>query len=393
MNPLPGAESATLELPPPDATAIACSKRLAEIIVEQIELCGGVIGFDEYMRMALYQPGFGYYSGDSIKFGASGDFVTAPEISPLYGACLARQAEVLIEQGCAARILEIGAGSGSLCGQIMESLPALRHYQILDLSAALKQRQQRYLRARLSAERFSRIEWLTSLPEAFDGIVIANELLDAMPVHILQKQDDWRELGVGYDGGRFAWQTFEPAREALQAIRAIEARLGELPPDYRCELNLNLRPWFKALAQSCRHAVAIIIDYGFEQNEYYHPARAHGTLGCYYRHRVHSDPLVYPGLQDITAYVDFDASADAAEAGGFAITGLVAQHRFLIANGLLDEAQRLSACADVRAQIAVAQQVKTLSLPQEMGQQFKVLAMQKNVAFDMPAMRRSHARG
>jgi SAM-dependent MidA family methyltransferase len=275
----------------------------------------------------------------------------------------------------------------------MESLPALRHYQILDLSAALKQRQRRHLRARLSAESFSGIEWLTSLPEAFDGIVIANELLDAMPVHILQKQDDWRELGVGYDGRRFTWQAFEPVREALQTIRGIEARLGELPTDYRCEINLNLRPWFRALAQSCRHAVAIIVDYGFEQNEYYHPARARGTLGCYYQHRVHSDPLIYPGLQDITAYVDFDACADAAEAGGFAITGLVAQHRFLMANGLLDEAQRLSACADVRAQIAVAQQVKTLSLPQEMGQQFKVLAIQKNVAFDMPAMRRSHARG
>ena len=393
MNLPSGYDSQVLELPQPDADAIACSTRLVANIVERIEQRGGVIGFDEYMRMALYQPGLGYYSGGAIKFGAFGDFVTAPEISPLFGACLARQADALIEQGCSASILEIGAGSGRLCGDILTSLPMLERYLILDLGAELKQRQQHYLRSQLNADQFSKIEWLTGLPEAFDGIVLANELLDAMPVNLLLKQDDWQELGVGYDGRRFTWQSFAPREQVMAAIRRIEGRLGELPKNYRCELNLNLEPWFATLAQSCRRSVVIIIDYGYEQDEYYHPSRSRGTLDCYYRHRVHSDPLIYPGLQDITAFVDFDACADAAEASGFEIIGLVSQHHFLLANGLLEEAQKRSQGCDVQQQLTLSQQVKTLSLPEEMGLQFKVLAMQKNLALDMPAMQRGPARG
>ena len=194
-----GIDSQGLELPQPDDEAIAYSNRLVEAIVARIEAAGGVIGFDQYMRMALYQPGLGYYSGNAIKFGAFGDFVTAPEISPLFGNCLARQADELIAQGCAARILEFGAGSGKLCGHILSALPNLEHYQILDLSAELKQRQQYYLSNSLEPAQYDKVEWLTSLPEAFDGIVLANEVLDAMPVHLLHKQQDWRELGVGYD--------------------------------------------------------------------------------------------------------------------------------------------------------------------------------------------------
>ncbi len=383
-----GFDSHGLELPPPDAEAIAYSTRLVEAIVTRIENNGGVIGFDEYMRMALYEPGLGYYSGNAIKFGALGDFVTAPEISPLFGNCLARQAAALLEQGCAARILEFGAGSGKLCGHIMDALPDLEQYLILDLSAELKQRQQYYLSKYLDAEQFSKIEWISGLPESFDGIVLANEVLDAMPVHLLYRQREWQELGVSYDGNRFQWQSFEPGEPVLAAMRQIEATLGELPDDYRCELNLNLKPWFAALAQSCQKAVAIIIDYGYEQSEYYHPTRKRGTLDCYYQHRLHFDPLIYPGLQDITAFIDFDACADAAEAGGFEVLGLVSQRNFLLANGLLEDAQQQSAQADTHEQLALSQQVKTLIMPDEMGQMFKVLALQKNLTLDMPAMQR-----
>ena len=382
-----------LELPPPDDTAVAHSTRLVQAIIARIEQRGGLIGFDEYMQMALYETGLGYYSAATPKFGAQGDFVTAPEISPMFGFCLAQQVNALVTQGCQARILEFGAGSGKLCAQILNSSPGLEHYHILDLSAELKQRQQRYLRAQLSAELFHKIDWLSSLPTDFDGIVLANEVLDAMPVHIVQKQGDWMELGVGYDGQSFTWQSFAPGKPVLDAIRSIEARLGELPDNYCSELNLNYPAWFNALAQSCKRAVVLIIDYGYEQAHYYHPARSRGSLTCHYRHRVHNDPLIYPGLQDITAFVDFDACADAAENAGFVLTGLVPQGQFLLANGLLEEAQRQTLDSDTVTQLAVSQQVQTLSQPQEMGEKFKVLAMQNNLALEMPAMQRGMAYG
>jgi SAM-dependent MidA family methyltransferase len=386
-------DSQGLDLPLPDPTAVEHSSRLVQAIIGKIERQDGLIGFDEYMQMALYEPGLGYYSAATPKFGEQGDFVTAPEISPLFGFCLAQQADALFAQGCNSQILEFGAGSGKLCAQIMSSLPALEHYWILDLSAELKQRQQQYLRARLSADLFHKIEWLSGLPTDFDGIVLANEVLDAMPVHILHKQGDWQELGVAYDGQSFTWQSFVPGEPALEAICSIEARLGELPDNYRSELNLNYAPWLNALAQSCKRCVALIIDYGYEQEHYYHPARSRGSLTCHYRHRVHNDPLIYPGLQDITAFVDFDACADAAESAGFELTGLVPQGQFLLANGLLEEAQRRARDSDSVTQLAISQQVQTLSLPQEMGDKFKVLALQMNLALDMPAMRRGVAHG
>jgi SAM-dependent MidA family methyltransferase len=386
-------DSQGLELPPLDKTAVAHSSRLVEAIIARIEGQGGLIGFDEYMQMALYEPGLGYYSAATPKFGAQGDFVTAPEISPLFGCCLAQQADALIAQGCNPQIFEFGAGGGKLCAQILSSLPAIEHYQILDLSAELKQRQQQYLHRCLSAELFHKIEWLSALPTDFDGIVLANEVLDAMPVHILQKQGDWMELGVAYDGQGFTWQSFVPGKIALNAIRSIEARLGEFPDNYCSELNLNYAPWFNALAQSCKRCVVLIIDYGYEQEHYYHPVRSRGSLTCHYRHRVHNDPLIYPGLQDITAFVDFDACADAAESAGFELTGLVPQGQFLLANGLLEEAQRQARDSDSVAQLAISQQVRTLSLPQEMGEKFKVLAMQKNLELEMLAMQRAATHG
>jgi len=381
-----------IELPVPDDAAIEHSMRLVSEIIERIEQRGGVIGFDEYMQMALYQPGLGYYSASLPKFGAEGDFVTAPEISSLFGYCLARQAEALIAQGCVAEVLEFGAGSGKLCAQILEALPLLSRYRILDLSADLRARQQQYLEQRLPAELFHKIEWLDQLPRDFDGIVLANEVLDAMPVHVLRKQEDWQELGVTWRGQGFEWRAIEQTA-ALEVMRRIESQLGELPPHYRSELNLNYAPWLKALAESCRRAVVLIVDYGYEQAQYYYPSRSSGTLTCHLRHRVHGDPFVYPGLQDITAFVDFDACADAAEAGGFDIAGLIGQGQFLLANGLLDEAQRRAEGSDPVAQLAISQQVATLSLPQEMGEQFKVMALQKGLSLELPAMQRGHAYG
>lgn len=386
-------DSHGLKLPPPDESAVLHSTRLAEAIIARIQHRDGLIGFDEYMQMALYEPGLGYYSSATPKFGASGDFVTAPEISPLFGYCLAQQADALFAQGCSRQILEFGAGSGKLCAQIVRSLPTIEQYRILDLSAELKQRQKQYLQSQLPAELFHKVEWLNGLPVDFDGIVLANEVLDAMPVHILRKQGDWLELGVGYDGQGFFWQSFEPGKPVRDAVRSIEARLGALPDNYCSELNLNYAPWLNALAQSCKRCVTLIFDYGYEQAQFYHPARNRGSLICHYQHRVHNDPLVYPGLQDITAFVDFDACADAAEGAGFELTGLVPQGQFLLANGLLEEAQRQTRNSDSATQLAISQQVQTLSLPREMGEKFKVLALQMNLALEMPAMQRGAAYG
>ncbi len=382
-----------LELPQPDAAAVVHSTRLVQAIIDRIRQQGGLVGFDEYMQMALYEPGLGYYSAATPKFGRQGDFVTAPEISPMFGFCLAQQISALLVQGCNASILEFGAGSGKLCEQILNSSPGLERYYILDLSAELKQRQQQYLRARVSAELFHKIDWLSSFPMDFDGIVLANEVFDAMPVHILRKQGEWMECGVGYDGQRFTWQSFVPGNTVLNAIRSVEARQGELPENYCSELNLNYLPWFNSLSECCKRAVVLIIDYGYEQAHYYHPERSHGSLTCHYQHRVHSDPLIYPGLQDITAFVDFDACADAAECAGFELIGLVPQGQFLLANGLLEEAQRQSLKVGTVVQLEVSRQVQTLSLPQEMGEKFKVLAMQKNLPLEMPAMQRGLAYG
>jgi len=223
--------------------------------------------------------------------------------------------------------------------------------------------------------------------------VLANEVLDAMPVRLVEKQQDWQELGVCCHGQGFGWRSMPARVGTLAALRRIENRLGALPDDYRSELNLNYQPWLQALAQSCNRAVVLIIDYGYEQPQYYHAARRHGTLTCHYRHRVHADPFVYPGLQDVTAFVDFDACADAAELAGFDITGMIEQGQFLLANGLLDEAQRRDHAGDAMAQLAIAQQVATLSLPQEMGEKFKVLALQKKLKLNMPSLQRGHAYG
>ena len=393
MNNASGSRRGGLDLPAPDAAALAHSERLAQAIGERIQAAGGAIGFDEFMRMALYQPGLGYYTGPAVEFGEAGDFVTAPEISPLFGQCLARQVEDLVARGCRPRLLEIGAGSGKLCAQILGELPDIERYSILDLGAGLKQRQRDYLETRLSAALFAKIEWLSALPSNFEGVVLANEVLDAMPVKRVVRRDRWRELGVEATDRGFAWREIAARDPAAAAMHAIEARLGDLPEGYASELNLNLHPWFGALAECCEAAVVLVIDYGYECDQYYHPERRDGTLSCHYRHRVHFDPLIYPGLQDITAFVDFDAAADAAEAAGFEIRGLVSQGRFLLANGLLELVEREAAVGGEIQRLALAQQVKTLTLPEEMGEKFKVLALSRNLDVAMPAMRREGAGG
>jgi len=378
-------EQTLAHLPVPSAAEIAHSKHLVDFLIAEIDRHGGVLSFRDYMNHVLYRPELGYYSAGLAKFGADGDFVTAPEISDLFGRTLARQCESIFEQGCVRQILEFGAGSGRLCEQLLLALVEPCQYRILELSADLRARQQDYLQARLPAELFDRIDWLEALPTDFNGIVLGNEVLDAMPVHLVCKNQAWFELGVGLDGQRFCWRRYADDSEAISAIQLIESSHEVLADGYTSEINLNYRPWLAGLRDSCNQVVVLMIDYGYLQEQYYHPERAGGTLVCHYHHRAHYDPLVYPGLQDVTASVDFDALADAALLSDFDICGLSTQAQFLLANGLLEEAGCAELEANTKSQLELAQQIKTLTLPGEMGDRFKVIGLQKNLDIEIGA--------
>ncbi len=368
----------------PSAEQIEHSARLVELVVDTIDQADGVISFRDYMQLCLYAPGLGYYAAGSSKFGAEGDFITAPELSPLFGQTLANHAADLFKQGLQPVILEFGAGSGKLCRDVIHRLNDLdcawRAYRILEPSPDLQQRQQQFLQQELSGQDYARIEWLDQLPQSFNGLVLGNEVLDAMPVNVVVKHQDWIELGVGFDGQRFVWREFTRESAAVDFIQHLD-QVDRLPQDYCTEINLNYAPWCNSLAESCEQAVILLIDYGYEQAQYYHPQRSSGSLMCFYQHRAHPDPLIYPGLQDITAFVDFDAFAEAALAAGFDVNGLITQAAFLIGNGLLELMQQ--ADLDDIQQMEYAQQVKTLTLPGEMGEKFKVIGMQIGVDLEM----------
>lgn len=378
-------EQTLAQLPTPSTEEVAHSGKLIEFIVDKIEQNNGVIAFREYMEYLLYTPGLGYYSAGLSKFGKDGDFVTAPEVSPLFGRTLANQCRQLFDQGCDTRILEFGAGSGKLCEQILSKLDKPVDYLILEISADLRARQQSYLKQKLTFESFDRITWLDKLPQNFNGVVLANEVLDAMPVSLVKKQQQWIELGIGFDGQRFCGRSYAESSDAVRAIQSIEDEHGLLPEGYLTEVNLNYRPWLKSLSEIGNQMVLLMIDYGYERAQYYHPERKRGTLICHYHHRVHDDALILPGLQDVTASVDFDAVAEAAIANGFEVAGLVTQAQFLLANGLLDDVGFSNASEDTLAQLDVSQQIKTLTLPDEMGEKFKVIGLVKNLDLDLPA--------
>ena len=378
----------SVELPAPTEEQVAHSERLIECIKGHIVQAGGSIPFSDYMHHCLYEPGLGYYAAGSIKLGQAGDFITAPEISPLFGQSLAHQAVALFEQGLQPDVLEFGAGSGKLCRDLLLHFQSLdvewSRYLILEPSPDLQQRQQSFLQQHLSAEAMGKIHWLSSLPECFNGLVLGNEVLDAMPVHVVLKQDRWLELGVGFTQDRFQWVEYADDTDVISQIEAID-RSQQLAQHYCTEINDFYGPWCKALFDRCDQAVVLMIDYGYEQAQYYHPTRTSGTLMCFYQHRSHPDPFIYPGLQDITAFVDFDAFADAALAAGFSLVGLTTQANFLMKNGLLDLIENPD--SDAISQLSLAQQVKTLTLPGEMGEKFKVIGLQKNLDLSIIGLR------
>jgi SAM-dependent MidA family methyltransferase len=372
------------QLPRPDADALAHSERLVANIRDAIQAAGGWMGFDRFMDMALYAPGQGYYTAGARKFGPAGDFVTAPEISPLFGRCLARQiAEVLRETG--GSVLELGPGSGKLAEDIMAELSVLQvlpeQYLMLEVSADLRERQQE----RLSTHsEYSRMAWLDELPADFTGVILANEVLDVLPVHLVTYVESWAfERGVALNAdGNFMWKDkLVEAGPLVMLAPGIASKhlAGQPPMGYLTEISPQCAAWTRTLARSLKRGAILLIDYGFRAAEYYHATRTGGTLMCHYRHHAHPDPFFLPGLQDITAHVDFTAVAEAAAAGGAEVLGYTTQANFLLAGGLAGLMQEADANDPVRYLPMVTQAQRLIS-PAEMGEFFKVLGLGKGVA-------------
>ncbi len=368
------------EWPAPDPAAVAISAELCERIDQEIEAAGGSLRFERYMEMALYEPGLGYYSAGLPRFGPGGDFTTAPLTSALFSRTLALQcAECLAQTGGV--ILELGAGTGRMAADMLLELAARdavpERYYILEVSAALRQEQRQTLE-RTVPQWLGRVEWLDRLPETpLRGVIVANEVLDALPVALFRRSKEGvEELRVARARDGYAWH-YAPAGAALAAsVAALEDALNErLPAGYVSELCPRLPAWIASLSDLLEHGVLLFIDYGYPRREYYHPQRTMGTLMCHYRHRAHANPLILPGLQDITAFVDFTAVADAGLDAGLEVLGFAPQAQFLLGAGLpsLLEAEMLH--ADTRERLSLSQQAKQLMLPGEMGERFKVMAL------------------
>ncbi len=360
-------------LPAPDEAAAAHSRRVAAFIRSEIARAGGWIPFARYMELALYAPGLGYYAAGAVKLGREGDFVTAPEISRLFGCTLARQVAQALEH-CGGALLELGAGSGRLAEDLLTELQALDRlpeaYLILEVSPALRERQAQRL-ARLPEQLRTRVRWLEALPAAFRGVVIGNEVLDALPVHLVAwREQGLFERGVAVEDEAFVWRERPLVHPQLRrAAEAIPA-----PADYVSEISLAAPALVRTLGGLLEQGVLLFFDYGFPTGEYYHPQRTAGTLMCHYRHRAHDDPFLWPGLQDISAHVDFTAVARTAQEAGLEVLGYASQARFLLNCGLLELLAAVPA-EDAARYLPRAAEAHRLLSPAEMGELFKVLAL------------------
>lgn len=381
--------SQNFQLPPPAAEALAHSAQLQALIQQQIAGNGGSIPFSRFMELALYAPGLGYYSAGASKFGAEGDFVTAPELGPIFAACVAEAlAPVLQQCGPDARILELGGGTGAFAEVALKRLMELDalpdRYAILEPSAQLRERQRERLRESLIEPVFELVEWLDGpFEDDWDGVVFANEVIDALPTPRFALQDGQvYEEHVVASGDGLA-RELRPADDFLRnAVRNLGLRLPQpLPDGYRSEALPQLPYWIQAVAGGQRRGAMLFVDYGYPRGEYYQPERSDGTLRAYYRHRMHADPLLWPGLQDITASVDFTALAEAGDAAGFDFAGYCNQASFLLGNGMAGVLERIEKIQDPELRQRRINEVKRLTLPSEMGERFQVMGFEKDVEF------------
>lgn len=376
-----------MNIPPLTSEQQANLTEITRLISREMSQSDAALPFDRYMELSLYAPGLGYYQNAGYKIGAGGDFTTAPEISPYFSRCLARQCAQVLEELGQGSILELGAGSGVMAADILAELETMgclpEQYAILDLSGYLQQRQQQTLAQRVP-HLLERVSWLRHLPEAgFNGVVLGNELLDAMPVHRFRKSDcGLQEQFVIEQQGVFVSQWRIASTELQVAVEAIEQQYGTLEEGYESEINLRLRPWMKLLGQVLQQGVLLLIDYGYPGAAYYHPERHMGTLICHFQHTAHADPLILSGLQDITASVDFSAVASAGMDAGLEFAGYTTQANFLLGCGL----DQLLGQLDPEQSdhyVAALQGVKQITLPSEMGERFQAIALTRNLAMPL----------
>jgi SAM-dependent MidA family methyltransferase len=354
------------------------SSAAAALIRDRLIAAGGWLSFDQFMELALYAPGLGYYSAGSVKLGASGDFVTAPEVSDLFSQCVARQcADVLAETG--GEILELGAGTGRMAATILQSLAETGalpdRYAILEVSADLSDRQ-RIRMQQLAPELRERVVWLSRLPQTpIRGVMLANEVLDALPFQrFVVRGGSVHELGVGLEGDSFAWQEKASAPAAADAL--IRELPFPLPGDYTSELCLRVEPWIASVGRCLDQGALLLFDYGLPRAHYYHPQRTDGTLRCYFKQRAHDNPFINIAVQDITAWVDFTRVAEAALEAQLEVAGFATQAAFLLGTGI----EALTAQAtDVAERARLAGEARRLLLPGEMGESFKVMALCRNL--------------
>lgn len=375
-------------LPNPDELALKLSESLQEKIRLAIINNGGSISFEQYMQMALYEPGMGYYSAGSSKFGEQGDFVTAPEISPLFSRCIARQCQQVLSKISSSSIFEFGPGTGTMAIDIMRelkrnnSLPET--YYLLEPSADLRQRQQLNIKNTIP-QLEKRFVWLDRLPEEkIKGVILANEVIDAMPVTRIVIDSEIEEYAVACGSGandqiRFQWVKRDIDQKLKSEIQVMFDTLREsIPTPYTTEINCNIKPWLNSLNEVLDKGLILISDYGYPRQEYFHPQRHAGTLICHYRHHAHDDPFLYPGLQDISASVDFTTVAEAAVDAELHVSGFTTQAHFLIACGL-DKFVSEYGADDVVERSKMVHQVTKLTMPGEMGEKFKFIGLTKEL--------------
>ena len=387
------------DLPVLDKNAQLHSEKVRQCLFDKIADKGS-LSFTEFMQTVLYEPGLGYYSAGSTKLGAEGDFITAPEISPLFSQSIAQAILPALDAIDESSILEVGAGSGKMATNILQHLNHLDNlpekYYILELSADLRLRQQQYIKSK-AAELYERVEWLDSIPENLNAVVIANELLDAMPVVRFKKEKQGISTEhVIIEDGEFKFNYIlnsdnndSSYQRICQRLQKIESENAELNPGFKSEINFNAEDWLTSISEKLNSGVILLIDYGYPQHEYYHEQRNNGTLTCFYRHRHHDNPFIYPGLQDLTAHVDFTAIADCAIECGMNVLGYTTQSNFLFGAGIAQLAEEKAVefieQDNIVEQIELTNKIKKLTMPYEMGEIIKVIAFSKNCTVSLDA--------
>jgi SAM-dependent MidA family methyltransferase len=379
-----------ISLPEASPDALAHSQMFVRALRQHIRENNGAIPFSRFMELALYAPGMGYYSAGARKFGADGDFVTAPELGTVFAECIAHASAKVLQQVAGDTIFfELGGGSGAFAEHALNHFSVLgvlpTRYCILEPSADLRERQQERLRQNLSAELFTRCEWLDGpFEKKWQGVLFANEVLDALPTprFVIHQGEVFEEM-VALDASENFISVQQPADALLRAaVKHIERDTETKFADgYHSEVLPQLPYWLQAIGGLIEKGAMLFVDYGYPRREYYLPERSEGTLVCHYRHHAHKDPFYLPGLQDITSFVDFTAVAEAGVHAGFDLSGYTSQASFLIANGLQEAMQKIEINEDEVQRYRLHQEIKKLTLPGEMGERFQVIGFQRDVEF------------